>query len=85
MDTQSAKVCARLTSSLRCSAHWATTDIVSEIFSSGVELLRNPKYNKGMAFTKAERERHYLDGLLPPAYMSQDLQVDTQIVGRQQE
>ncbi|CAM6103216.1 unnamed protein product [Calypogeia fissa] len=42
---------------------------------SGIELLRNPKYNKGMAFTKTERDRHYLHGLLPPAYMSQDLQV----------
>ena len=42
---------------------------------SGIDLLRNPKYNKGMAFTKLERNRHHLHGLLPPAYMSQDLQV----------
>ncbi|KAL3694312.1 hypothetical protein R1sor_007963 [Riccia sorocarpa] len=42
---------------------------------SGIELLRNPKYNKGMAFSKTERDRHYLHGLLPPAYMNQDLQV----------
>ncbi|OAE25308.1 hypothetical protein AXG93_4620s1220 [Marchantia polymorpha subsp. ruderalis] len=42
---------------------------------SGIELLRNPKYNKGMAFSKTERDRHYLHGLLPPAYMNQDMQV----------
>ncbi|KAH6556960.1 hypothetical protein KP509_1Z146000 [Ceratopteris richardii] len=42
---------------------------------SGIDLLRNPKYNKGMAFTKVERDRNHLHGLLPPAYMSQDLQV----------
>lgn len=42
---------------------------------SGIDLLRNPKYNKGMSFTKSERDRNHLHGLLPPAYMSQDLQV----------
>jgi len=56
-----------------------------------VELLRNPKYNKGMAFTEAERDRLYLrgargsgrgaaradaaPGLLPPFQMSQELQI----------
>ena len=29
---------------------------------SGVELLRSPKYNKGMAFTEQERDRLYLRG-----------------------
>ncbi|KAI5069138.1 hypothetical protein GOP47_0015439 [Adiantum capillus-veneris] len=42
---------------------------------SGIDLLRNPKYNKGMSFTKIERDRNHLHGLLPPAYMNQDLQV----------
>jgi malate dehydrogenase (oxaloacetate-decarboxylating)(NADP+) len=42
---------------------------------SGVELLRSPRYNKGMAFTEAERDRLYLRGLLPPSQMSQELQV----------
>lgn len=29
---------------------------------SGVDLLRNPKYNKGMGFTPEERDRLYLRG-----------------------
>jgi hypothetical protein len=43
--------------------------------SSGMELLRDPMYNKGSAFTEEERDRHYLRGLLPPAVVSQELQV----------
>ena len=42
---------------------------------SGVDLLRNPKYNKGLSFTPEERDHLYLHGLLPAGYMSQDQQV----------
>ena len=42
---------------------------------SGVDLLRHPKYNKGLAFQDEERDRLYLRGLLPPAIISQDVQV----------
>lgn len=42
---------------------------------SGYTLLRNPVYNKGLAFTEKERDAHYLRGLLPPAIVSQELQV----------
>lgn len=42
---------------------------------SGADLTRNPKYNKGLAFTEGERDRLYLRGLLPPAILSQDVQV----------
>ena len=42
---------------------------------SGADLSRNPKYNKGLAFTEIERDRLYLRGLLPPAILSQDVQV----------
>ena len=42
---------------------------------SGVDLLRHPKYNKGLAFKDDERDRLYLRGLLPPAIISQDVQV----------
>lgn len=42
--------------------------------ASGYTLLRNPQYNKGLAFTEKERDAHYLCGLLPPAIISQELQ-----------
>lgn len=42
--------------------------------ASGCALLRDPSYNKGLAFTEIERDRHYLRGLLPPVHLSQDLQ-----------
>lgn len=40
-----------------------------------MELLRNARYNKGMAFTEEERRVHFLTGLLPPAVETQELQV----------
>ena len=44
---------------------------------SGVELLRDPRFNKGTAFTDKEREIHYLRGLLPPTVVTQDLQASS--------
>ncbi|KAL3337735.1 hypothetical protein AABB24_030060 [Solanum stoloniferum] len=41
---------------------------------SGYNLLRDPRYNKGLAFTERERDAHYLRGLLPPVISSQELQ-----------
>lgn len=42
---------------------------------SGYSLLRDPQYNKGLAFTEKERDAHYLRGLLPPTVSTQQLQV----------
>ncbi|KAL3747385.1 hypothetical protein ACJRO7_016205 [Eucalyptus globulus] len=42
--------------------------------ASGVSLLRDPRYKKGLAFTERERDAHYLRGLLPPTVASQHLQ-----------
>jgi len=41
----------------------------------GYALLRNPRFNKGTAFTRAERQAHGLEGLLPVATTTIDLQV----------
>jgi malate dehydrogenase (oxaloacetate-decarboxylating)(NADP+) len=42
---------------------------------SGYEVLRNPRLNKGTAFTEAERRSYGLEGLLPPAVTNIELQV----------
>ena len=42
---------------------------------SGYELLHNPHLNKGTSFTEAERRAAHLEGLLPPAVMTIDVQV----------
>ncbi|KAJ8638654.1 hypothetical protein MRB53_012921 [Persea americana] len=52
--------------------HFVTPWTVS--VASGYSLLRDPQHNKGLAFTEKERDAHFLRGLLPPAWVSQDLQ-----------
>lgn len=42
----------------------------------GKEILSNPFLNKGVAFTKEEREDLGLDGLLPPQVLTLDEQVN---------
>jgi len=42
---------------------------------TGYQLLRNPRLNKGTAFTMAERHAYGLEGLLPPAVTTIELQV----------
>lgn len=43
--------------------------------ASGYTLLRDPHYNKGLAFNEKERDAHYIRGLLPPVVVSHELQV----------
>jgi malate dehydrogenase (oxaloacetate-decarboxylating)(NADP+) len=43
--------------------------------ATGYDLLHNPRLNKGTAFTDAERRAGGLEGLLPPAVTSIELQV----------
>ncbi|XP_075779935.1 NADP-dependent malic enzyme [Pelodiscus sinensis] len=41
----------------------------------GYEVTRNPHLNKGMAFSLEERQQLNIHGLLPPCFLSQDVQV----------
>ncbi|XP_026001773.1 NADP-dependent malic enzyme, mitochondrial-like [Astatotilapia calliptera] len=41
----------------------------------GYDITRNPYLNKGMAFTLEERLQLGIHGLLPPCFLSQDVQV----------
>jgi malic enzyme len=56
-----------------------TTPWVRQVIS-GVDLMRHPKYNKGLAFSEAERDRLYLRGLLPPAVLTQEVQLERAIL-----
>lgn len=42
---------------------------------TGMDLLHDPRRNKGTAFTEEERDRLHLRGLLPPRILSQEQQV----------
>ena len=42
---------------------------------TGYDLLRNPRLNKGTAFTEAERRAWALEGLLPAAVLPIEMQV----------
>ncbi|KAI9107824.1 hypothetical protein K1719_021160 [Acacia pycnantha] len=53
--------------------HFVTPWSVSA--ASGYTLLRDPHFNKGLAFTDKERDAHFLRGLLPPTSISQETQV----------
>jgi malate dehydrogenase (oxaloacetate-decarboxylating)(NADP+) len=45
------------------------------VAQSGYQLLRNPRLNKGSAFTDAERRAYGLEGLLPPGVSTLEMQV----------
>jgi malate dehydrogenase (oxaloacetate-decarboxylating)(NADP+) len=43
--------------------------------SSGYSILRNPCYNKGTAFSREEREKYGLEGLLPDTIETMETQI----------
>lgn len=45
------------------------------IKEKGYELMRNPRYNKGMSFTKEERKKYGLEGLIPDRIETLEVQV----------
>jgi malate dehydrogenase (oxaloacetate-decarboxylating)(NADP+) len=51
------------------------TELNTQQQPTGYDLLHNPRLNKGTAFTEAERREYRLEGLLPPAVTTIDLQV----------
>jgi malate dehydrogenase (oxaloacetate-decarboxylating)(NADP+) len=46
-----------------------------QLAATGYDLLRNPRLNKGTAFTDEERHAGHIEGLLPPASIPIELQV----------
>ncbi|KAK7273570.1 hypothetical protein RIF29_14626 [Crotalaria pallida] len=52
-----------------------TTGYLDSVITDVCSLLRDPQYNKGLAFTEKERDAHYMRGLLPPTVSTQELQV----------
>ncbi|CAM6084569.1 unnamed protein product [Calypogeia fissa] len=52
-----------------CFTPWLQT------IACGMDILREPSYNKGSAFTDEERDSHYIRGLLPPAHITEELQI----------
>ena len=51
-----------------------TTNTQSKEHPTGYDLLRDPRLNKGTAFSEAERRKYRLEGLLPPAVINIELQ-----------
>ena len=49
--------------------------IHDETSKRGLDMLRDPRYNKGTAFTREERQKYGLSGLLPDIVSSLDMQI----------
>jgi malate dehydrogenase (oxaloacetate-decarboxylating) len=56
-----------------------TTAVFATTALSGYELLADPQFNKGTAFSETEREAFDLHGLLPPSVATLDEQVSPRL------
>merc|ERR1719309_447489 len=56
--------------------HEATGDNIYPSMVRGIDYLRDPRLNKGMAFTLEERQVLGIHGLIPPRFKTQEEQVD---------
>src|SRR5215475_3503141 len=56
-----------------------TTEAFTTTALSGYELLADPQFNKGTAFSESERETFNLHGLLPPNVLTLDEQVSRRL------
>ena len=59
-----------------------TTATFATTALSGYELLADPQFNKGTAFSETEREAFDLHGLLPPNVATLDEQVSRRLQAR---
>lgn len=55
--------------------HEATGDVISPGLMQGMDHIRNPRLNKGLAFTLKERQALGIHGLMPPRFKTQEQQV----------
>lgn len=55
--------------------HEATGDVISPGLMQGMDHVRNPRLNKGLAFTLEERQALGIHGLMPPRFKTQEQQL----------
>lgn len=59
-----------------CKLHGRGSDVICPAKLSGFDFLRDPRLNKGLAFTLEERQALGIHGLQPPCYKSMEQQVE---------
>ncbi|XP_075219148.1 NADP-dependent malic enzyme-like isoform X2 [Lycorma delicatula] len=56
--------------------HEVTGDIICPSMVQGIDHIRDPRLNKGLAFTLEERQALGIHGLMPPRFKSQEQQIE---------